>query len=63
MRIFPDYKQWKERITLSLFVYALKSACLEKNNGEFELQSHYYVHFQINTFGKGIKPLILLAIG
>ena len=25
---------------------------------EFELLSRYYVHFQINTSGKSIKPLI-----
>ena len=25
---------------------------------EFELQSHYYVHFQTNTLRKGINPLI-----
>ena len=28
---------------------------------EFELQSLYYVHFQINTLGKGLNPLILSA--
>ena len=26
---------------------------------EFEFQSHYYVHFQVNTLGKGMNPLIL----
>ena len=31
--------------------------------GEFELQSRYYVHFRINTFGKGMNPLILLVMG
>ena len=30
---------------------------------EFELQSLYYVHFQTNTRGKGMNPLILLAMG
>ena len=30
---------------------------------EFELQSHYYVHFQVNTLGKGMNPLILPAMG
>ena len=30
---------------------------------EFVLQSHYYVHFQANTLGKGINPLILPAMG
>ena len=30
---------------------------------EFELQSRYYVHFQTNTLGKGVNPLILLAMG
>ena len=29
---------------------------------EFELQSHYYVHFRTNTFGKGMNALILPAI-
>ena len=26
---------------------------------EFELQSRYYVHFRVNTLGKGINNLIL----
>ena len=30
---------------------------------EFELQSRYYVHFQTNTPGKGMNPLILPAMG
>ena len=29
---------------------------------EFELQSCYYVHFRANTLGKGMNPLILLAM-
>ena len=30
---------------------------------EFELQLCYYAHFQTNTFGKGLNPFILLAMG
>ena len=30
---------------------------------EFILQSRYYVHFQANTLGKGMNPLILPAMG
>ena len=30
---------------------------------EFVLQSRYYVHFRINTLGKGMNPLILPAMG
>ena len=30
---------------------------------EFVLQSRYYVHFQANTLGKGMNPLILPAAG
>ena len=30
---------------------------------EFKLQSHYYIHFQANTFGKGMMSHISLAIG
>ena len=30
---------------------------------EFVLQSRYYVHFQANTLGKGMNPLILPATG
>ena len=30
---------------------------------EFELQSRYYVHFQTNTLGTDMNPLILPAIG
>ena len=29
----------------------------------FELQSRYYIHFQINTVGKAMKSLILPVIG
>ena len=30
---------------------------------EFELQSHYYIHFRANTLGEGMDPLILPAMG
>ncbi len=30
---------------------------------EFVLQSHYYVSFRENTFGKGMNPLILPGMG
>ena len=30
---------------------------------EFVLQSCYYVHFRVNTLGKGMNPLILPAMG
>ena len=30
---------------------------------KFKLQSHYYIHFQTNTLGKGMNPLILPAMG
>ena len=30
---------------------------------EFVLQSRYYVHFRANTLGKGMKPIILPAMG
>ena len=30
---------------------------------EFELQSRHYDHFRINTLGKGMNPLIFLAMG
>ena len=30
---------------------------------EFELQSHYYVHFRANTLGKCMNPLFLPAMG
>ena len=30
---------------------------------EFELQSDYYLHFQTNTLGKGMNPLIPWAVG
>ena len=29
---------------------------------EFVLQSRYYVHFRVNTLGKGMNPLILPAM-
>ena len=30
---------------------------------EFKLQSRYYAHFRANTFGKGMNPFILPAMG
>ena len=30
---------------------------------EFELKLHYYDHFRINTFGKGMNPLVHVAMG
>ena len=30
---------------------------------EFELQSSYYIHFRIDTFGKGINPLLPMNMG
>ena len=30
---------------------------------EFEIQLRYYVHFQANILGKGMKPLSLPAMG
>ena len=33
------------------------------NVSKFELQSCYYVHFRMNTFGKGLNPLILPSMG
>ena len=30
---------------------------------EFVLQSRCYVHFRANTLGKGMNPLILIAMG
>ena len=30
---------------------------------EFVLQSDYYIHFQANTLGKGMNPLILPVMG
>ena len=29
---------------------------------EFVLQSRYYIHFQANTIGKGMNPVILPAM-
>ena len=30
---------------------------------KFELQSHYYIPFRVNTLGKGMNPLILPTMG
>ena len=30
---------------------------------KFVLQLHYYIHFRVNTLGKGMNPLILPAMG
>ena len=41
-------------------VKAMDCEILER---EFVLQSRYYVHFQVNTLGKGMNPQILPAMG
>ena len=41
----------------------VKAMVCEIGACEFELQSHYYVHFQANTLGKGMNPHILQAMG
>ena len=45
---------------VSLWCKALNSEIIVR---EFVLQSRDYVHFQTNTLGKGMNPLILLAMG
>ena len=30
---------------------------------KFELQLRYYIHFQTNTLGKGMNPLVFPAMG
>ena len=30
--------------------------------GKFKFQSHYYIHFQTNTLGKGIKPQLWVKL-
>ena len=41
----------------------VKSMDCEIVVSEFVLQSGYYVHFRVNTLGKGMNPLILPAMG
>ena len=41
----------------------VKAMDCEIVESEFELQSHYYVHFQTNTLGKSMNPFILPAMG
>ena len=41
----------------------VKAMDCEIVESEFVLQSCYYIHFQANTLGKGINPLILPAMG
>ena len=41
----------------------VKALACEIVVNEFELQSRYYVHFRLNTSGKGINPLTLPAMG
>ena len=42
-----------------LMVKAMDSGIVES---EIELQSRYYIHFQTNTLGEGMNPLILPAM-
>ena len=41
-------------------VAKMLDSCFEVS--EFELQSHSYVHFWINTLEKGMKPIISQAV-
>ena len=54
--IIPKVK----RCPRGIIVKALDCGIVE---GEFELYRRYYVHFGTNTLEKGMKPLILPAMG
>ena len=41
----------------------VKAMDCEIVESEFELRSRYYIYFRTNTLGKGMNPLILLAMG
>ena len=62
---YPDHHFWSfnipwvERCPCGIIVKELDCGFIVR---EFELQSHYYVHFPTNTLGKGMKPLILSNI-
>ena len=52
-----------ERFLWELGVLVVKAMDCGIVESEFELQSRYYVHFQTNTLGKDMNPLILPAMG
>ena len=53
-------KKTVEGYPRGVMVKAMDCGIVER---EFVLQSRYYVHFRANTFGKGMNPLILPAMG
>ena len=48
-------------IYIYIYIYTNPSAWIVVH--EFVLQSRYYIHFQVNTLGKGMNPLFLPAMG
>ena len=52
--------KYKRRCPRGVMVKAMDCGIVAS---EFEFKLRYYVHFQTNTLGKGIKPIILQAMG
>ena len=57
---YYEYVMLPRRCPRGVMVKAMDCGIIES---EFELQSHYYVHFRENTLGKGMNPLILPVYG
>ena len=54
------YHNGFRKCPLGVIVKAMDSRIIVS---EFELQLRYYIHFQTNTIGKGMNPLIHPAMG
>ena len=60
MRILENIKLYANYLGGGVMVKAMDCGIVVS---KFVLQSHYYVHFPANNFGKGMNPLILQAMG
>ena len=67
-RIFSGVLIHQNSILASVYPWRPRGVLVKAMNcgiivSEFRHQSHDYIHFQTNTLGKGMNPLILSAMG
>ena len=58
--IYSVSQKWVRGCPLGVMVKVMDCGIVVS---KFVLQSRYYVHFRVNTIGKGMNPLILPAMG
>ena len=59
-QVIPKIQKMARGCPRSVMVKAMDCGIIVS---EFVLQLRYYVHFQANTLGKGMNPLIFPAMG